>query len=95
MAEVTGGEQRSSIRWGITFGLNEDPYETYDTYEAALAAFDSMKLKHQMNEYIVRIDTTYTEVYNGDHISWDDAYGDNSARAAIIEMVNKANTGRG
>lgn len=89
---MTDNDERVTTRWGISFSPEDEPYETYDTYEKALDAFKGMKLKHQYGEYIVRVDTTITTVYDGsEHVSWDDAYGDNSAKAGIIELVRMLN----
>lgn len=88
MGHVHDAERVRIVRYGVSFGPHERPYEYYDTFEQALRAFEGMKLKHQMNECIVKEELTLEQVYDGSHVSWDDAYGDNSAKAGIIEAVN-------
>lgn len=91
MSEVENGEQRQYTKWGLSFRPTDKPYEEYDTYEDALRAFEGMKVKHQYSEYIVRVDYTLTEVYNGHHWDWEDAYGSRSAKAGIIEAMRMLN----
>ena len=94
MSEVENGDSRTITKWGLSFRTTEEPYEVHDTYEQALASFEGMKVKHQYNEHIVRMDITITEVYNGDHWDWEDAYGSRSAKAGIIEMMRLLNQGK-
>lgn len=55
-------EQRVVTRWGVCGDGDEEPYATYETEAEAVEAYEGMKLKHQADEHIVRLDITMTTV---------------------------------